>query len=109
MGIKCILTRSLLGDKHNYPSGFHRKWGWLQDDRKGSSLLYTASLPRQFRADDHSDLRLWWIGTPGVFDQQSKHVLFASNLPEWGRYCLVAELQVALGLSLSVRIGVPSH
>src|SRR5207237_10063013 len=24
--------------------------GWLQDDRKGSSLLYAPSLPRQFRA-----------------------------------------------------------
>ena len=42
------------------------------------------------------------IGTPGVFDEQSKRVLFASNLPDWGRHGLVTELQTAFGLSLSV-------
>lgn len=42
------------------------------------------------------------IGTPGVFDEQSQRVLFASNLPEWGRHGLVTELQGAFGLSLSV-------
>ncbi len=42
------------------------------------------------------------IGTPGVFDEQSKRVLFASNLPEWGRHGLLADLQTAFGLSLSV-------
>src|SRR5947209_8690162 len=42
------------------------------------------------------------IGTPGVFDEQSKRVLFASNLPDWGRHGLVTELQAAFGLSLSV-------
>src|SRR5581483_10226976 len=42
------------------------------------------------------------IGTPGIFDEQSKRVLFASNLPEWGRHGLVTELQAAFGLSLSV-------
>ena len=42
------------------------------------------------------------IGTPGVFDEQSKRVLFASNLPEWGRHGMVTELQVAFDLSLSV-------
>ncbi|HLJ33464.1 MAG TPA: ROK family transcriptional regulator [Ktedonobacteraceae bacterium] len=42
------------------------------------------------------------IGTPGVFDEQSKRVLFASNLPEWGRHGLLTELQAAFGLSLSV-------
>jgi predicted NBD/HSP70 family sugar kinase len=42
------------------------------------------------------------IGTPGVFDEQSKRVLFSSNLPEWGRHGLVTELQSAFGLSLSV-------
>jgi len=42
------------------------------------------------------------VGTPGVFDEQSKRVLFASNLPEWGRHGLVTELQTAFGLSLSV-------
>src|SRR5260370_3290611 len=42
------------------------------------------------------------IGTPGVFDEQSKRVLFASNLPEWGRHGLLAELQAAFGLSLSL-------
>ncbi|MDQ2888067.1 MAG: ROK family transcriptional regulator [Chloroflexota bacterium] len=42
------------------------------------------------------------IGTAGVFDEQSKRVLFSSNLPEWGRHGLVAELQAAFGLSLSV-------
>ncbi len=42
------------------------------------------------------------IGTPGVFDEPSKRVLFSSNLPEWGRHGLVTELQAAFGLSLSV-------
>ena len=42
------------------------------------------------------------IGTPGVFDEPSESVLFASNLPEWGRHGLVGELQGAFGLSLSV-------
>jgi predicted NBD/HSP70 family sugar kinase len=42
------------------------------------------------------------IGTPGVFDERSKRVLFASNLPEWGRHGMLAELQAAFGLSLSV-------
>ena len=42
------------------------------------------------------------IGTPGVFDEPSKRVLFASNLPDWGRHGLVTELQVAFGLSLTV-------
>src|SRR5215467_4982426 len=42
------------------------------------------------------------IGTPGVFDEQSNCVLFASNLPEWGRHGMLAELQAAFGLSLSV-------
>ncbi len=42
------------------------------------------------------------IGTPGVFDEQSKRVLFSSNLPDWGRHGLVAELQAAFGLSLAV-------
>ena len=42
------------------------------------------------------------IGTPGVFDEQSKRVLFASNLPEWGRHGMVTELQAAFGLSLAV-------
>jgi predicted NBD/HSP70 family sugar kinase len=42
------------------------------------------------------------IGMPGVFDEQSERVLFSSNLPDWGRHGLVAELQAAFGLSLSV-------
>src|SRR5215467_8352877 len=42
------------------------------------------------------------IGTPGVFDERSKRVLFASNLPEWGRHGMLAELQAAFGLSLTV-------
>jgi predicted NBD/HSP70 family sugar kinase len=42
------------------------------------------------------------IGTPGVFDIQSKRVLFSANLPEWGKQGLLAELQQAFNLSLSV-------
>jgi DNA-binding transcriptional ArsR family regulator len=42
------------------------------------------------------------IGTPGVFDERSKRMHFASNLPEWGRHGLLSELQEALELSLSV-------
>jgi predicted NBD/HSP70 family sugar kinase len=42
------------------------------------------------------------IGTPGVFDEQSKRVLFSSNLPDWGRHGLLAELRAAFGLSLSL-------
>ncbi|HLZ60354.1 MAG TPA: ROK family transcriptional regulator [Ktedonosporobacter sp.] len=42
------------------------------------------------------------IGTPGVFDEKSKRVLFSANLPEWGRHGLLSELQAAFGLSLAV-------
>ncbi|MBV9712444.1 MAG: ROK family transcriptional regulator [Ktedonobacteraceae bacterium] len=42
------------------------------------------------------------IGTPGVFDEQSKRVLFSSNLPEWGRHGLLSELQEAFGLQLAL-------
>lgn len=42
------------------------------------------------------------IGTPGVFDKQSKRVLFSANLPEWGRHGLLTDLQAAFGLSLSL-------
>lgn len=42
------------------------------------------------------------VGTPGVLDEQSKRLLFSSNLPEWGRHGLLAELQAAFGLSLSL-------
>ncbi len=42
------------------------------------------------------------IGTPGVADEQNKRMLFASNLPEWGRHGLVADLQAVFGPSLSV-------
>lgn len=42
------------------------------------------------------------IGTPGVFEEQGKRVLFSSNLPEWGRYGLLTELQEAFGLNLSL-------
>ncbi|GHO50647.1 ROK family transcriptional regulator [Ktedonospora formicarum] len=42
------------------------------------------------------------IGTPGVFDAQNERVRFASNLPEWGRHGLLAELREAFGLSLSI-------
>lgn len=42
------------------------------------------------------------IGTPGVADEQNKRMLFASNLPEWGRHGLVTDLQAAFGVSLSV-------
>jgi predicted NBD/HSP70 family sugar kinase len=42
------------------------------------------------------------IGTPGVLDAQSKRVLFSANLPEWGRQGLLAELQAAFHLNLSV-------
>jgi len=42
------------------------------------------------------------IGTPGVFDPSSERVLFASNLPGWGRRGLVEMLREALGPSLTV-------
>ena len=42
------------------------------------------------------------VGTPGVLDEQSKRLLFSSNLPEWGRRGLLADLQAAFGLSLSL-------
>jgi predicted NBD/HSP70 family sugar kinase len=42
------------------------------------------------------------IGTPGVLDAQSKRVLFSANLPEWGKQGLLAELQAAFHLNLSV-------
>jgi predicted NBD/HSP70 family sugar kinase len=42
------------------------------------------------------------VGTPGIFDEESKRVLFSSNLPEWGRHGLLAELRTTFGLSLSL-------
>ena len=42
------------------------------------------------------------IGTPGVFDPASERVLFASNLPGWGRRGLVEMLREALGRSLTL-------
>ncbi len=42
------------------------------------------------------------VGTPGVFDPVSERVLFASNLPGWGRSGLVTMLREALGSSLTV-------
>ena len=42
------------------------------------------------------------IGTPGVFDPSSERVLFASNLPGWGRRGLVEMLREALGPSLTL-------
>jgi len=42
------------------------------------------------------------IGTPGVLDAPSGRVLFASNLPGWGRSGLVEMLREAFGASLTV-------
>ena len=42
------------------------------------------------------------IGTPGVLDAPSGRVLFASNLPGWGRSGLVEMLREAFGSSLTV-------
>src|SRR5260370_10437264 len=75
-----------------------------------SATALVASISHLAR-DVVADADLSWsqvvhvvIGTPGVFDEQSKRVLFASNLPEWGRHGMLAELQAAFGLSLSVEI-----
>jgi predicted NBD/HSP70 family sugar kinase len=77
------------------------------NDAQSASAL--VALLNQLARDVVTEAGLSWsqvvhavIGTPGVFDEQSKRVLFASNLPEWGRHGLVTELQVAFGLSLSV-------
>lgn len=42
------------------------------------------------------------IGTPGVFDPSSERVLFASNLPGWGRRGLVEMLRESLESSFTV-------
>ncbi|HKV57578.1 MAG TPA: ROK family transcriptional regulator [Ktedonobacteraceae bacterium] len=77
------------------------------NDAQSASALVT--LISQLARDVVAQAGLSWsqvvhavIGTPGVFDEQSKRVLFSSNLPEWGRHGLVTELQAAFGLSLSV-------
>jgi predicted NBD/HSP70 family sugar kinase len=77
------------------------------NDAQSASAL--VALISHLARDVVADAGLSWsqvvhavIGTPGVFDEQSKRVLFASNLPEWGRHGLVTELQAAFGLSLSV-------
>ncbi len=76
-------------------------------DAQSASAL--VALISHLARDVVADAGLSWsqvvhavIGTPGVFDAQSKRVLFASNLPEWGRHGLLAELQAAFGLSLSL-------
>lgn len=78
----------------------------LNDAQSASALVALIS---HLARDVVADAGLSWsqvvhavIGTPGVFDEQSKRVLFASNLPEWGRHGMLAELQAAFGLSLSV-------
>src|SRR3989440_2999655 len=77
------------------------------NDAQSASEL--VALISRLARDVVADAGLSWsqvvhavIGTPGVFDEQSKRVLFASNLPEWGRHGMLAELQAAFGLSLSV-------
>lgn len=77
------------------------------NEAQGASEL-VAMISSQAR-DVVADAGLSWsqvvhavIGTPGVFDEQSKRVLFSSNLPEWGRHGLVTELRAAFGISLSV-------
>lgn len=42
------------------------------------------------------------IGTPGVFDYSGERVLFASNLPGWGRRGLAELLREALGPNLTI-------
>jgi predicted NBD/HSP70 family sugar kinase len=76
-------------------------------DAQSASAL--VALISHLARDVVADAGLSWsqvvhavIGTPGVFDAQSKRVLFASNLPDWGRHGLLAELQAAFGLSLSL-------
>ena len=77
------------------------------NDAQSASAL--VALISRLARDVVTDAGLSWsqvvhavIGTPGVFNEQSKRVLFASNLPEWGRHGLLAELQAAFGLSLSL-------
>jgi len=78
----------------------------LNDAQSASALVALIS---HLARDVVADAGLSWsqvvhavIGMPGVFDEPSKRVLFASNLPEWGRHGLLTELQAAFGLSLSV-------
>jgi len=78
----------------------------LNDAQSASALVELIS---HLARDVVADAELSWsqvihavIGTPGVFDEHSKRVLFASNLPDWGRHGMLAELQAAFGLSLSV-------
>ena len=73
------------------------------------SAASLVALINHLARDLVTEARLTWeqvvhtvIGTPGVFDEQSKRVRFASNLPEWGRHGLLTELQEALGLSISL-------
>jgi predicted NBD/HSP70 family sugar kinase len=42
------------------------------------------------------------IGTPGVYDRTTGRLLFASNLPGWGRRGLVEMLQESLGPELTI-------
>ncbi|HEY4387025.1 MAG TPA: ROK family transcriptional regulator [Ktedonobacteraceae bacterium] len=76
------------------------------DVQSASELV--AFISRQAR-DTVEQASLSWsqvvhavIGTPGVFDEQSRRVRFAANLPEWERHGLLSELQAEFGLSLSV-------
>ncbi|MBV9229685.1 MAG: ROK family transcriptional regulator [Chloroflexi bacterium] len=77
------------------------------NDAQGASEL--VALISRLARDVVADAGLSWsqvvhavIGTPGVFDEQSKRVLFSSNLPDWGRHGLLTELRAACGPSLSV-------
>src|SRR5260370_39633531 len=75
----------------------------------GQSASGVVALMSHLARDVVAEAGLSWsqvvhavIGTPGAFDEQSKRVIVASNLPEWGRHGMVTELQVAFGLNLSV-------
>ncbi len=79
----------------------------IANDAQSASAL--VGLLSQLARDVVAEADLSWsqvvhavIGTPGVFEEQSKRVLFSSNLPEWGRHGLITELQSAFELSLSV-------
>jgi len=69
------------------------------DAHSASELVALSS---RLARDVVADAGLSWsqvvhavIGTPGVFDEQSKRVLFSANLPEWGRHGMLAELRAA--------------
>ena len=83
--------------------------GRSEEQNQAKSAESLVALATELAHDTVVDVGCSWsqvihtvIGTPGVFHAPTESLLFASNLPDWGRSGLVEMLREALGPSLAV-------